>query len=156
MPSVPPPPGPPTSEPALWAPYYGASIGTAFARFWRKYATFSGRASRSEYWWWQLIYFIYIVVVEIALVSAGTVATSVNSAASPSPAYYLIVVVIWVISLGTLIPSLAVVWRRLHDTNRSGAYYFLGLIPFAGPIILLVFLASASNPAGARFDQPHS
>jgi uncharacterized membrane protein YhaH (DUF805 family) len=156
MSSVPPPPGMPTSEPALWAPYYGASIGTAFARFWRKYATFSGRASRSEYWWWQLIYFIYIVVVEIALASAGAVTSSVNSAAAPSPAYFLIVVVIWVISLGTLIPTLAVIWRRLHDTNRSGAYYLLGLIPVAGPIILLVFLASASNPAGARFDQPHA
>ena len=79
-----------------------------------------------------------------------------TSAAAPSPAYYLIFVVIWVISLGTLIPSLALVWRRLHDTNRSGAYYFLGLIPIAGPIILLVFLASASNPAGARFDQPQA
>ena len=156
MSSVPPPPGMPTAEPALWAPYYGASIGTAFARFWRKYATFSGRASRSEYWWWQLIYFIYALVLEIALVSAGAVAFSSNGSVSPSPAYYLIFVVIWVISLGTLIPSLALVWRRLHDTNRSGAYYFLGLIPFAGPIILLVFLASASNPAGSRFDHPQA
>ena len=156
MSSVPPPPGMPTSEPALWAPYYGASIGTAFARFWKKYATFSGRASRSEYWWWQLIYFIYALVLEIALVSAGAVAFSSNGSVSPSPSYYLLVAVLWIVSLGTLIPSLALVWRRLHDTNRSGAYYFLGLIPIAGPIILLVFLASASNPAGARFDQPQA
>jgi uncharacterized membrane protein YhaH (DUF805 family) len=66
----------------------------------------------------------------------------------------VVIALAWVVSLGLLVPSLALVWRRLHDTNRSGGYYFMGLIPFVGPIILIVFFASASDPGGARFDQP--
>jgi uncharacterized membrane protein YhaH (DUF805 family) len=152
----PPPPLTVASEPPLWAPYYGAPIGAAIARFWKKYATFSGRASRSEYWWWALVYFIFTFVLEIVLLSVGTSATTVSStgAVAFSPAYFVVIAVIWVVSLGLLVPNLAVVWRRLHDTNRSGGYYFLGLIPLVGPIILIVFLASSSDPAGARFDPP--
>ena len=55
--------------------------------------------------------------------------------------------------LAILVPFLAISWRRLHDTNRSGGYYFLAFIPFVGPIILIVLLALPSNPAGARFDR---
>jgi uncharacterized membrane protein YhaH (DUF805 family) len=156
--SFPPPPSSVLvpSEPPLWAPLYGASIGAAFARFWKKYATFSGRASRSEFWWWQLIWMIITIVFEIILVSVAARATvsSNTGAAVPGPAYFAVAAVLWVISLGVLVPTLAVTWRRLHDTNRSGGNYFLGLIPLVGGIILLVFLAGSSNPAGARFDQP--
>ena len=158
-PPAPPIPSPSTNsgEPPLWAPYYGASIGVAISRFWRKYATFSGRASRSEYWWWYLVYAIFIFIFEIVAFTVsvgGTVIDSTTGAVSVSPAYYVVLGVLWIVSLGVLVPSLAISWRRLHDTNRSGGYYFLGLIPFVGVIILIVFLASASDPAGARFDQP--
>jgi uncharacterized membrane protein YhaH (DUF805 family) len=135
-------------KPPLWAPYYRAPIGAAFARFWKKYATFSGRASRSEYWWWALIDFVVVAILEIMLFNAPA------STASLSPLYYMVIEAVWVVSLGALIPNLAVMWRRLHDTNRSGRYYLFGIIPIVGSIILLVFLASAPNPAGARFDRP--
>ena len=158
--SVVPPPPPPSvaSEPPLWAPYYGASLGTAFVRFWKKYATFSGRASRSEYWWLALISAVLGIILEIVLVSttAGTVVVSDAGVPSFGPAYYAVITITWIISLGTLVPTLAVVWRRLHDTNRSGGYYFIALIPLVGGIILIVFLASAPVPAGARFDRPTS
>ena len=49
------PPAPPTGETPLWAPLYGASLPQAVRRFFAKYADFSGRASRSEYWWWYLV-----------------------------------------------------------------------------------------------------
>ena len=152
------PPVPSAGEPPLWAPYYGASLGVAFSRFWKKYATFSGRASRSEFWWWELIYFIYVIILEIALVStgAGVAVAASNGTVAFSPASYVVLAVVWITSLGTLIPTLALAWRRLHDTNRSGGYYFLGFIPLVGGIILIVFFASASDPAGARFDQPHA
>ena len=48
-------------------------------------------------------------------------------------------------SLATLVPGLAVAWRRLHDIGKSGAYWFFILIPLAGPIILLVWLAKAGD-----------
>ncbi|WIB65644.1 DUF805 domain-containing protein [Curtobacterium sp. MCBD17_040] len=66
-------------------------------------------------------------------------------------------IVIFVIStawsLATLVPGLALAWRRLHDTNRSGRWYLLLLIPVVGAIILLVWFAGQSRPEGARFDR---
>jgi uncharacterized membrane protein YhaH (DUF805 family) len=148
-----------SSEPPLWAPYYGASIGVAFSRFWRKYATFSGRASRSEFWWWYLVYSIFVIIFEIVFFSVGiggAVVSPTSGAVSFSPAYFVVLGIFWIVSLGVLVPTLAIAWRRLHDTNRSGGYYFLGLIPLVGGIILIVLLASAPNPTGARFDLPRA
>ena len=150
---------PVSSAVPLRAPYYGASLGTSFSRFWRKYATFSGRASRSEYWWWVLI---SVIVAAIFLI-IGTVAGGIfgpftaagTAAATPTmgPGYgiYITLSLIW--SLAALVPGLALIWRRFHDTNRSGAFYFLVLIPFVGPIIVLVFELLPPNPEGARFDR---
>jgi uncharacterized membrane protein YhaH (DUF805 family) len=56
--------------------------------------------------------------------------------------------------LALVVPLLALIWRRLHDTNRSGAYYLMALIPLAGPFIVLAFMISAPDPRGARFDRP--
>ncbi len=149
-----PPPYPASPEPLLSEPYYGASIGVAFSRFWKKYATFSGRASRSEYWWWELIYFIFGIILEILLASTGVYAAVASGSTYLGPGYFVVVGVAWIVGLATLVPTLALTWRRLHDTNRSGGFYFIGFIPLVGWIILLVFVASASNPAGARFDEP--
>jgi uncharacterized membrane protein YhaH (DUF805 family) len=137
------------------APYYGASLGIAFSRFWRKYATFSGRASRSEYWWWVLI----ASVVSALFYIIGTVAGGVYGPPTavggltlgPGYGIYVTLSLLW--GLAVLVPGLALSWRRFHDTNRSGASYFLALIPFVGPIIVLVFVLLPSNPQGARFDR---
>ena len=69
----------------------------------------------------------------------------------PGYGVYVALSVIW--GIAALVPGLALVWRRLHDTNRSGACYFLALIPIVGPIIVLVFFLSPQNPEGARFDR---
>jgi uncharacterized membrane protein YhaH (DUF805 family) len=139
----------------LSAPYYGASLGVAFTRFWRKYATFSGRASRSEYWWWALIGVVVAAVFYIIGTVAGGIYGPPNAAGAPTlgPGYgiYLTLSLIW--GLAVVVPGLALVWRRFHDSNRSGAFYFLGLIPIVGAIIVLVFLLLPANPAGARFDK---
>lgn len=106
------------------------------------YATFSGRARRSEYWWFALTGVIVSVVVNVV--------SSVSDVAG------LIGLVYW---LGTLIPSLAVAVRRLHDTGRSGWMLLLALIPIVGAIILIVFLASdsakGSNKYGASAKYPN-
>jgi hypothetical protein len=70
-----------TESTPLSAPVYGASLGVAFSRFWRKYATFSGRASRSEYWWWVLIAVIVAVVFSII----GTARPLAGSTGHPPP-----------------------------------------------------------------------
>jgi len=87
-----------------------------------KYADFTGRASRSEYWWFMAF---------IVLVSAATSIVSHTLSA--------------LFSLGTLLPSLAAATRRLHDTNRSGWWQLVGLVPVVGVIVLIVFLAQAGK-----------
>ncbi|WP_307078137.1 DUF805 domain-containing protein [Arthrobacter pascens] len=144
-------------EPPLWAPYYGASFPVAVKRFFKKYATFTGRASRSEYWWWTLVSVGISIILNI-IISAGTT-TSTSSFSStpqygPGAMFGLILLVIF--GLATIVPSLALSVRRLHDSNKSGWMLLLGLIPFVGGIILIVFMVLGPDPAGQRFDQPSS
>jgi uncharacterized membrane protein YhaH (DUF805 family) len=94
------------------------SIQVCFA----KYADFSGRASRSEYWW----FFLFIVLVGVA---TSLVSDWVST----------------VFLLATLLPSLAAATRRLHDTERSGWWQLVCLIPLLGVIVLIVFLAQKGS-----------
>lgn len=100
-----------------------------------KYANFSGRARRSEYWFWGL-------ALLLAYFTAAVVGAVVNSLGTLLTA---------VVFLGSFVPSLAVGTRRLHDTNRSGALLLLSLIPFIGSIILLVFTCSDSTPGENQY-----
>jgi uncharacterized membrane protein YhaH (DUF805 family) len=144
-----------TSAP-LSLPLYGASFGQAVSRYFKKYATFSGRASRSEFWWVFLFNAIIGIVIWILMLTLGLAGARVDEAtgmAVPGPGYFVIVAIAGLWGLATIVPHLAVSWRRLHDTDKSGGFYFLGLIPFVGSIIVIVLLALESNPNGARFDQ---
>ena len=98
----------------------------------RKYADFTGRARRKEFWIFSLFNFIIMFVLSFTaniIDSTGTI--------------FLVVYVIY--SLAVLVPSLAVTVRRLHDTGRSGAWYFIVFVPIAGPIVLLVFMCFDSD-----------
>lgn len=133
----------------LDAPLRGASIGQAVSRFFQKYATFSGRASRSEFWWWFLVNFLITAALSGINVATAGVATAADPTAGLGPFYWILLV----FGLATLIPNLAVGARRLHDTNRSGWWQLIGLVPLIGYIVLVVFWASGPNPAGARYDR---
>ena len=142
--------------PPLWAPYYGAPFKDAVQRVFKKYATFSGRASRSEYWWWALVNLIVSVILQI-LVSVGSVPTTdangyATSVPGPLAMVGFVVLAIWF--LATIVPSLAVLARRLHDVNMSAWLILIALVPFLGGIALLVFALLAPNPQGQRFDRP--
>jgi uncharacterized membrane protein YhaH (DUF805 family) len=147
-----------TSAPPLSAPYYGASLPEAVKRFWKKYVVFSGRASRSEYWWWMLVAAVVALVLEvIGLAVGGAGATvSANGTSTPGPGFLLIGVLILLWGLATIVPSIALASRRLHDANLSALFILLVLIPFLGGLALLVLTLLPSNPAGQRFDQPGS
>ena len=95
----------------------------------KKYAEFSGRARRKEYWMFALISFLISLVIGVLgnMVSGLTVLT-------------------WVYTLATLVPSIAVGVRRLHDTGRSGWWGLIAFIPLLGAIIVLVFLCQDSAP----------
>ena len=140
----------------LWAPYYGASIGEAAKRFFKKYTTFTGRASRSEYWWWALVSGIVSIALNIITTAAGAAGATVdaNGATVPGPGAVVGVILLIVWGLAVIVPSLALVVRRLHDVNFSGWMILIGLVPFAGGLALLVFMLLPSKPEGQRFDVP--
>ena len=96
-----------------------------------KYATFSGRATRSEYWY--VVLFGYLLA--LLIVFLGMIIDSPE----------LIIGLSTVLSLILLVPGLAVCIRRLHDTGRSGWWYLLVLIPYIGAIALLVIFCLKSD-----------
>lgn len=121
------------------------SFGEAVSTCFKKYATFTGRARRSEYWWFGLFNCIIGAVLSILLCIVAVGATSDPYSSGSGVAVAFIVLLITVVYLGLLIPSLAVFWRRLHDTGHSGWWIFISLIPIVGSIVLLVFMCSDSQ-----------
>ena len=112
-----------TAVEAESAGYYFKSVLT------EKYADFTGRARRAEYWWFVLLNFGVYVGLSILTRVLGSLGFAI----------YL------VYALAVIIPSLAVAVRRLHDTGKSGWFLLIGLIPLIGPIILLVFFFTDSD-----------
>ena len=96
------------------------------------YATFSGRARRSEFWWFALftvgVYFV-----------AGILDTAIGIT------FFSVIAL-----LGLIVPGLAVSVRRLHDTDRSGWWYLISFVPFGG-LVMLVFCCLDSTPGENRF-----
>ncbi|MEF2978316.1 DUF805 domain-containing protein [Subtercola sp. YIM 133946] len=159
----PPPPLPPQQAGAvpggpvpLWAPYYNAPFGVAVRRFFTKYAAFSGRAGRAEYWWWALVSVIVSIILNILTNATGGNRFDSHGMMTYGGGSIVISIIALVWSLAIIIPSLALLSRRLHDTNHSAGWIFILLIPLVGAIIILVFVLSSPNPAGARFDRPTS
>ena len=118
-----------------------------------KYKTFSGRARRKEFWYWGLFLFLTQAVLLILC------ASFYDYGNGESNAYYFFILLFWAWNISMLLPSLAVTVRRLHDIGHSGWYYFVGLIPLVGAIILLVAFCTDSvddnkygpNPKLSRF-----
>ncbi|EST21673.1 hypothetical protein N566_27235 [Streptomycetaceae bacterium MP113-05] len=102
----------------------------------KKYATFSGRARRKEYW----MYTLFNVVILMALLALGFAVLGENGV-------YLYLAYM----VAVLVPTLAVTVRRLHDTGRSGWWYFITFVPLVGPIVLLVFTCSGGTPAPNQY-----
>ncbi|MEU1459381.1 DUF805 domain-containing protein [Streptomyces sp. NPDC005727] len=94
----------------------------------KKYAVFSGRARRQEYW----MFFLFHIIISIVL---AIIDAAIDSTV-PAIIY----------SLAVLLPGLGVSVRRLHDTDRSGWWILIGAIPLVGAIILIVFLATEGKP----------
>ncbi len=103
-----------------------------------KYAQFEGRARRKEYWFFVLFYLIVYIVLSVIDTALGLLAGGVFGILSG---------IFW---LATLIPAIAVAIRRLHDTDRSGWWVLLGLIPLVG-LVLLVFFVLPGTAGDNRF-----
>ncbi len=102
-----------------------------------RYAMFEGRAGRAEYWWFFLANLIISVVLQ-------AIAGASNALVILPIAY----------SLAVLIPGLAVAVRRLHDTNKSGWWILISLVPLVGVIVLIVFLATDGDQGANQYGNP--
>ena len=136
--------GAPSLTPDI-APLPGASFGEAVKRFFQRYAQFRGYASRSEFWW----SFLFIVVSLFALYLAfgvGITALIANDASDASAGFFgiLTVGIIGIFGLATLLPRLAVMVRRLHDTGKSGLWVLFVL--FGLDIVPLILCCVESRP----------
>ena len=138
-------------SPPLELPHYGISFGGAVARGFKKYATFTGRASRSEYWWWTLFTFLTYLVLGLVTYVVGTV-TSRDGGRTPGLVAVPFIILFAAFFLGILVPTLALTVRRLHDAGYSGLFALLLLIPYLGSLIILIFALLPSSPAGAKYD----
>jgi uncharacterized membrane protein YhaH (DUF805 family) len=106
----------------------------------KKYTVFSGRAGRPEYWYFVL----FNIIVSIVLGILDGIFGTVNGDAR-------IGLLGGIYSLAVLCPSIAVGIRRLHDTNRSGWWLLIALIPIVGAIILIVYLAQQSDSGANQY-----
>lgn len=127
------------------------SFTEAIRTCFRKYATFSGRAPRAEYWWFQL--FLILLVGGVFLL--GMLLAQTGSAEGGATLVDRIAIIVVVIGfLALFLPSLAVTVRRLHDWDKSGWLYFISFIPYVGGLILLGMMLPKSSPGENRFG-PH-
>lgn len=121
------------------------SFGTALKAFWANYRNFKGRARRSEYWYIQLFLVVTnlaAAAIDLALMDGDVDRFIANGGGG-------IVGLIWI--LATIVPALAALVRRLHDTNRSGWWALIGFVPFVGTIVILVFTVSDSDQSKNRY-----
>ena len=114
----------------------------------RRYADFSGRSRRKEYWMFQLLFWLVILAITF-LFGVVDSTNSTNSAAEFITGIGGVFVALFF--LGSLIPMIAVTVRRLHDQNKSGWYYLLGLIPYIGGLIMLFFMCTRGTDGANQY-----
>ncbi len=105
---------------------------------WKKFAVFSGRARRKEYWMFFLFNIIAVVILTIGDGMIGRTQQGIG-------------ILTLIYDLAVLIPSLAVAVRRLHDTDRTGWWLLIALVPLIGVIVLLVFFCIGGTKGSNRF-----
>lgn len=115
-----------------------------------QYVGFSGRARRSEFWWFALFNAGVSLLVMIGTISVAMLISALTGSATIT-AITIALAVADLLLLAMFLPTLAMTIRRLHDTNRSGWFYLMAFIPFAGSIILLVFALDDSGAGPNRY-----
>ena len=101
------------------------------------YCNFSGRASRSEFWWFALFTAILNFVINIVFSFSDTMPMIVSG----------------IVGLALMLPNLGLAVRRLHDIGKSGWWIFIQLIPLVGLIIYIVWVCKESYPAENEYGQ---
>lgn len=143
------------SVPPYGAPVYMPTrkigFGEAVKLFFKNYVNFSGRATRSEYWWVYLFNnIVYMVLGILFAISGGSSLAAYDAYGDMSIAYMgagaIFYILMMLYCLAVLLPSLSLMVRRLHDIGKSGTYILMGLIPVVGYIFILVYMLTGSAP----------
>lgn len=136
-------------------PLYGATPVQAVTRFFRRYVVFTGRASRSEFWWT----YLFVIVVVLVLGLIGTLLGAVTETGADriqgntGAGVIFAPVSILLFLLAIVVPGIAIVVRRFHDAGFSGLLALLWLIPYLGGLVVLILCIMPTNPQGRRFDR---
>jgi uncharacterized membrane protein YhaH (DUF805 family) len=107
----------------------------------KNYAVFSGRARRKEFWMFAL--FNFLIAIAMAILDSVL----------RTPHAYNIGLLGILYAVAVLLPGIAVTVRRLHDTNRSGLWILIALVPFVGGIVLFVFTVLGGTPGANRYGE---
>lgn len=112
----------------------------------KQYADFSGRARRKEYW----MFFLVNLIISFAI---GFVSGFIGGVSQDPTLASALMIPSILYSLAVLIPSIAVGVRRLHDTNRSGWWLLISLVPVIGAIVLIVFFVQDSQAGSNQYGE---
>lgn len=123
------------TTPQLSPNQMGVSIGEALQLFFKNYANFQGRSSRSAFWWPMLIIFVVTLALLLVLEHLGLDGE----------------VIVGLLSIPLILPSYAVAVRRFHDTGRSGWWVLINFIPAFGNIVLFGFMTLKGDEGENRF-----
>lgn len=115
------------------------TFGEAIKSVFSKYVTFSGRASRSEYWY----YMLFLVIIGCF---AGVTPSLTGPGLDNTPSFFVNIVL-----LALLLPTLAVSIRRLHDVDYSGWWWFVQIIPVVGYLFILYLNVQPGTSGSNRF-----
>ncbi len=114
----------------------------------RRYADFQGRSRRKEYW----MFTLGLAIVEIVVICLFAMLGAFRSSdGAPSAMFWPMMIIFAILGLAIIVPALAVQVRRFHDQDKSGWFVLLGLIPYVGGLVVLVFMCLPGTPGPNRF-----
>ena len=114
-----------------------------------RYADFSGRSRRKEFWMFTLLHMLVVCFLIMLMFIGSAPLASGDGDIGALGILAIVLLILWV--LATFIPNLAVQVRRFHDQDKSGWFVLLGLIPYLGGLIIIVFMVLEGTAGANRF-----